>query len=120
MAIAWTRIEARRATAATRAEVSMRVRSNPDHRISRFVWQAFPDPRDPRGRKENRGLLSPRWDHTPSGGLRRMASFGANRRCWVHCILATLLSAGCLRPRAELRDSLEARVLPVADRPRPA
>jgi outer membrane protein TolC len=49
-----------------------------------------------------------------------MACFGADRRCWALGALATLLTAGCLRPRPEVRDPLEARVLPAPDRARPA
>jgi outer membrane protein TolC len=48
-----------------------------------------------------------------------MACFGDNRHCWVLCLFAAMLAAGCIRPRAEVRDPLEARILPVADRSRP-
>src|SRR4051794_41269430 len=48
-----------------------------------------------------------------------MACFGANRHCRVLCLFAAVLTAGCIRPRAEVRDPLEARILPVAARSRP-
>lgn len=48
-----------------------------------------------------------------------MACFGANRHCRLLCLFAALLTAGCIRPRADVRDSLAARVLPVADRSQP-
>src|SRR4051812_39222423 len=49
-----------------------------------------------------------------------MACFVADRRCLVLCILVPLLTGGCIRPRAEVRDSLAARVLPAPDRASPA
>ena len=50
-----------------------------------------------------------------------MACFGADRRCRVLGVLVALLTGGCVRPRAEVRDSLEARVLPASRAvPKPA
>jgi outer membrane protein TolC len=49
-----------------------------------------------------------------------MACFGADRRCQVLCILVPLLTGGCIRPRADVRSSLAARVLPVPDHASPA
>src|SRR4051794_38992844 len=49
-----------------------------------------------------------------------MACFGVDRRSQVLCILVPLLTGGCIRPRADVRSSLEARVLPVPDHASPA
>ncbi|MDR3618755.1 MAG: TolC family protein [Paludisphaera borealis] len=47
-----------------------------------------------------------------------MACIVADRLFRVLCILVPLLAGGCIRPRAEVRDPLEARALPVPDRSR--
>src|SRR5262245_37146367 len=49
-----------------------------------------------------------------------MACIGANRRCHVLFLLAPLVTVGCVRTRVEVRDSLEARILPVVDPTKPA
>ena len=53
-----------------------------------------------------------------------MQRFGTDRRYRVlgqlPSVLAALLAAGCVRPRAEARDSLERRILPAADQAAPA
>src|SRR5438309_2332230 len=36
-----------------------------------------------------------------------MACFGAHCHCRLLCLLAALLTAGCMRPRAEIRDPFE-------------
>jgi outer membrane protein TolC len=53
-----------------------------------------------------------------------MQSFGSARRfralCQIVPTLAALAAGGCVRARAELRDSLDQRVMPAADRSPPA
>src|SRR5262245_46847604 len=65
------------------------------------------------------GHLASTEDHTTSRGRLVMACLGADRRCLLACVSAALLVTGCIRPRADIRDALERRVLPAAGRGAP-